>query len=999
MAVNSFERKALALIINNLRTTMEGKRLRSQAREDLMGLIPGLDPLTSNGASLRSSARTLGFGLLLLVSGFCGISYEILYARILSNDIGDQFAVSASVLITFLAGIGFGALYAHRLWRWLWLVEALVGACGVVFALGVGRFASRISTLASPQSGPAGPMVVCVLLLSIPAFLIGCSLPLFAGYLERLGSARAFDKAYSIYNFGASLTVLLVEFWLLRKMGIRGTVLAMAGLNALTSIGLALGFSSLRRELPARHEPHRFEPHLLTALVLASVASAIFQLLMVKLAECLLGPFRETFALVIALVLLGIAVGSVLVGRFRLGFSRLMLLSLGGLVWIVGGLGLIARTYATVHDMAATTYTGLVLLRFAMLAALMGAPAIAFGATIPVLLRTQGDLARDSGKLLFVSSLSNVFGFLLMAFGLHKYFDYGVLVLVVAGLASASVLVYQRFRGTPAIAAVAFVTLGIVLHSTRWDEKLLYLDFATFNSVRGLESARQKLGTVERFKGYQDVFSLVENGDDVSFFVNGYVSVQLGSTTEPMVGALPALLAPRKDRALVLGLGSGMTTGAVGLLFDRTDAVEINSAVIENLWRMKKWNFDVGSMPGVRIFLDDGVHFVRDSKDQYTLIVNTVTSPRYFSASKLYTKDFFETVRERLTPDGLYATWLDAGIGDRGLDIVLKSLHGSFRNCWLIALRAEYFLLVCSNETIAIRQPGAVAGSKTLSGYFFDQAGIPAEWLRYSILHTHPFDLIGDPAAPVNTLDDPVLEFEIARLGKGRIDNFVKRLVSSLNLAELATAVEPGGDYDPMDHLVHLESLIGSSPILTRYSELAAPRFENFEKQNRMAMLEHLASWALFSNTAVAHSEYAWYLSSLDLPAGAIEEYKRSLTIDPRSFLSRLGLGKAYEASGDDDAAVREYSAVLERYPGEPYACGGLGRIALKKKRYAEASTLLAKAVFHYEESADLRYALGLAQEGLGRREDARRTFEQALVLEPGNQAISAALARAGGQP
>src|SRR5207247_6550798 len=84
--------------------------------------------------------RTFGFGLLLLLSGFCGISYEILYARVLSNFIGDQFAVSASVLITFLAGIGFGSLFAHRLWRWLWMIEACVGLCGVAFALGAGTF-------------------------------------------------------------------------------------------------------------------------------------------------------------------------------------------------------------------------------------------------------------------------------------------------------------------------------------------------------------------------------------------------------------------------------------------------------------------------------------------------------------------------------------------------------------------------------------------------------------------------------------------------------------------------------------------------------------------------------------------------------------------------------------------------------------------------------------------------------------------------------------------
>lgn len=42
----------------------------------------------------------------MLLSGFAGISYEILYGRILGNMMGDQFAVSAAILMTFLLGIG-----------------------------------------------------------------------------------------------------------------------------------------------------------------------------------------------------------------------------------------------------------------------------------------------------------------------------------------------------------------------------------------------------------------------------------------------------------------------------------------------------------------------------------------------------------------------------------------------------------------------------------------------------------------------------------------------------------------------------------------------------------------------------------------------------------------------------------------------------------------------------------------------------------------------------
>ena len=91
------------------------------------------DATTEHSASRRAGF----FACLLLLSGFCGISYEILYARLLGNLVGDQMAVSTSILMTFLFGIGVGTRFAHRLWRHLWVIEAAIGYFGIAFALGV----------------------------------------------------------------------------------------------------------------------------------------------------------------------------------------------------------------------------------------------------------------------------------------------------------------------------------------------------------------------------------------------------------------------------------------------------------------------------------------------------------------------------------------------------------------------------------------------------------------------------------------------------------------------------------------------------------------------------------------------------------------------------------------------------------------------------------------------------------------------------------------------
>src|SRR5262249_15806411 len=160
--------------------------------------------------------------------------------------------------------------------------------------------------------------------LAVPAFLIGTSLPLFAGYLRALQPHQTFSRAYTLYNLGAAATAVLIEFVLLRLMGLQRTILAVAAMNGIVAVVLLTAFRGVRLQGRGSSEPARFPLPTLSALGIASVASAVFQLLGVKLIESIVGPFHETFAIVLAVVLLGQAVGSAIVARWRLSFVQLM---------------------------------------------------------------------------------------------------------------------------------------------------------------------------------------------------------------------------------------------------------------------------------------------------------------------------------------------------------------------------------------------------------------------------------------------------------------------------------------------------------------------------------------------------------------------------------------------------------------------------------------------------------------------------------------------------
>ena len=426
-------------------------------------------------------SRKILLTLILLLSGLSGISYEILYGRILGGILGDQFAVSSAVLITFLLGIGVGARYAHRLWNRLWQIEALIGIYGIAFVLSRNMIEHLLYNGMGFLPSLAGPVLLGTVLLLFPALLLGCSVPLFAGYLGRMNDGPVFSRVYAIYNLGAAATALLIEFWLIRQFGITGTVIVFGLVNLLAAGLLFLTAGPIASVAPEEEHAGVLPRNHIASLVLVSIASAVFQLFMVKIAEMMFGPFRESFALVLSIILFGIAAGSFLVRRLKVSYGRLMLVNVIGLFLFIVLYRDLLFVYADLYEKASEHGMAIIYLKGVVLLLLMAIPATTFGATIPALLNSTREVAKESGTLLYISSLANVAGFLLMALVLHQYLDYGVQLLVISGLVTIALVVYKWDMITswtgyrlPLAALLVLLTTAGWQH-WRWDEDLLYL--------------------------------------------------------------------------------------------------------------------------------------------------------------------------------------------------------------------------------------------------------------------------------------------------------------------------------------------------------------------------------------------------------------------------------------------------------------------------------------------------------------------------------------------
>ena len=227
---------------------------------------------------------------------------------------------------------------------------------------------------------------------------------------------------------------------------------------------------------------------------------------------------------------------------------------------------------------------------------------------------------------------------------------------------------------------------------------------------------------------------------------------------------IPALAAPSLKRALVLGLGTGITGGSTARVFEKTDVVEINNAFLKMMPRMAYASLDIGNNPGASVHLADGRSFLIGKNGEYDAIVNSIPVPTYYSAAKIYTVEFYRRVKEALKPGGVFCSWIaPEDITEAGVETVLSAMHESFQYCDLRMVARGYYFTTCSSEPIRNRRFSELPAdlslvfqlNRSLPGFDLD------EYFEDTRISTNLFDHYTPRVERQNTDDHPVLEFMV----------------------------------------------------------------------------------------------------------------------------------------------------------------------------------------------------------------------------------------------
>lgn len=715
-------------------------------------------------------------------SGIFGINYEVLFYRLITARFGDLIHVHAAIMATFLFGIALGARFAHRFRGWLWAFEILVGIFAVVILALLG--ALEESPLLAKIGGSAlATALVSGALVSVPAFLVGMSIPLFSDAVRRIRSAHdpsSFAPVYALYNLGAAASVLLVEFYWIRTFGHQATLWTLAAGNFGIGAILYFGFPGLRQLSSASDPRQASSPPEPTwsdrvGLVWIGVLSSVFQMFFLRVSIELFGSSRDLFALNLAVVLLGYPLGVWM--RRQLDLAR-------ALCWTALSASILLFLFVPAQSFWLSNQGSLGQLslfppllsltgwKLTLLFFLGGVPFTCLGAVLPAYL-AEADDAEHVGDAMFCNGLGNGLGFLVYSFAVRVLFDEVGQALVLTGalLVGARWIALEglrRRRLSLALALVGFALGASFLEPRdffqrhapegyRYDPKLEGPRTFHFEVVRtagddaGIRKSKDEDGTLQNSLFYLGLTSVTASiGDRVT-------------TPEVLSGLLPAVFAPKRDRGLVFGIGTGMTAGTAALLFEETDAIEINRSVLELLPQFSEANFNLATNPRVTLHHDDARTFLLAPGEPYDVILNSVSVPTFASAAKIYTEEFFQRVKSRLTPDGVFLTWIGLGTNDRCIRSILGALSKVFQRAAAVYLDTGYYMLVCSDQPIrrhsleSLDLPEVLKNAVThgfAPGTKLDQA-LGSLILTENIFESFP------TRGLVNTDDFPIIEFSV----------------------------------------------------------------------------------------------------------------------------------------------------------------------------------------------------------------------------------------------
>ncbi len=774
---------------------------------------------------------------LFVVSGACGLVYEIAWTRLFTLVIGNTvFSVSA-ILAVFMAGLALGSRLAGpfidrrpvRLARAYAVLEAGLGGYNLVLPWLLKAADPVFGALYSSfyQSTvllSAGRLGIVFILLIVPATLMGATLPILVRFYvdDVQETGTLVGRVYAANTLGAAIGAAAAGFILVPQLGVTASVYLAAFLNLGIAIVASTTSSSLRGGVAAPptdvekagtgwraaglqtppHPPQRGR-EVRIAMFLSGLAALADEVAWTRVLALVVGPTTYAFTLMLCAMITGLgigaAAGSRLAGRRKTSPSTLAWIELGvGLtsLALVPAFGRLPLWMGQVTSRYAAAFQMLQAVEFAVFFGLMLVPTMLLGMTFPIAsalyAKSESLLGTDISAIYAFNTIGGIAGSLIAGFVLIPRLGSQTTLILAAGLSTAiAILLTRRWK----VVTLTLVTGAGALLIPRWDPELMssgaYKYAPLYSSRTDLESMLTS-GDILYFKeGEAATVSVRKHRGNVALSIDGKVdATDAGDmTTQKMLAHLPLLLTQEPKNVAIIGLGSGVTAAAaLKHPIEKLDVIEISPEVVEASRLFAHVNRGALGDPRTELIMGDGRNHLRYTNRRYDVIISEPSNPWMAGMASLFTREFFREARSHLTERGIHCQWFhgyNMSVGD--LRTIIATFRSEFPHAMLWTLTGYDFFLLGSRSPATI-ETGVF--SARFAQVAADLAEIkiqdPESILSSLILREDGLDRFA-AGAGLHTDNLPVLEFRAPRS--------IYADTTEQNLAALTAAVSPRSEF------------------------------------------------------------------------------------------------------------------------------------------------------------------------------------------------------------
>ncbi|MFI5347148.1 MAG: hypothetical protein ACHQ51_12315 [Elusimicrobiota bacterium] len=622
---------------------------------------------------MTETRKRLLFALFLL-SGFCGLLYQVVWMRMSFASFGVITPVLSVVISVFMFGLFAGSWLAGR------AVEPLTAKTGIsaiwFYALaelliGVGAFAvPRLFSWGEAALLPVGAadsaaylfwsaVIIACAILPWTLFM-GTTFPLMMSYVREQDDAEttSFSFLYLGNVIGAMAGTFITAVVLIELLGFHGTLRVAAGLNLLIAVSAAfLGLSrpsapaARRKSAPARAaEAAPLSSLGVLILFTTGFTSMAMEVVWTRAFTVVLQTQVYSFALLLFVYLLGTWIGSL---KYRKHLAR------GGVVstaQLLAWLAAAALLPVALNDPRLRLQGVGAMISIFPFCALLGY------LTPKLIDEHSAGNPESAGALYAINILGCILGPLAASYLMLPQLGVKYSLLLLAAPYLGFFLFGAAGRPFLTLRREAFAVLGLALASV--------LIARTYE-----EQGRGYLPgeSVVRRDNTATVISFGKGLDGKRLLVNGIGITHLTTITKVMAHLPLVLLDHKPTSALVICFGMGTTFRSLMSWGIDVTAVELVPGVKDAFPYYFDDAAEIMKRPNGKVVIDDGRRFLRRTTETFDVVTLDPPPPvEAAGSSLLYSEEFYATVKSRLKPGGILQQWVPATEG-----AIVEAIAGS----------------------------------------------------------------------------------------------------------------------------------------------------------------------------------------------------------------------------------------------------------------------------------------------------------------------------------